>query len=84
MKNDQILPFHRAASCSQKLPCISSPFEPDKQHNEAVRIVRGESSCQLGPREPTYCVFAEAAAEQNAALGSVSRASQEQVDARLH
>lgn len=52
-------------------------------HNEAAGIVRGESSCQLGPREPTYCVFAEAAAEQNAALGSVSCTSQEQVDALL-
>lgn len=53
------------------------------RHNEAAGIVRGESSCQLAPRESTYCVFAEAAAEQNAALGSVSRASQEQVDAQL-
>lgn len=53
------------------------------QHNEDDGILWGESSCLRGPSEPTYCVFAEAAMEQNAALGSVSYTSQEQDDA-LH
>lgn len=53
------------------------------QYNEASDILWGESSCQRGPLEPTYCVFAEAAMEQNAALGSISHTSQEQDDALL-
>lgn len=35
------------------------------------------------PLETTYCVFAEVAMEQNAELGSVSVASQEQDEARV-
>lgn len=53
------------------------------QHNEAGDILRGESCCQPGPLEPTYCVFAEAAVEQNAALGSISHTSREQDEALL-
>lgn len=44
-------------------------------------LVWGERSCQRGPSEPTYCAFAEAAVEQNAALGSVSPTSREQDEA---
>ncbi len=51
------------------------------QYNEADDILWGESSCQCGPLEPTYCVFAEAAVEQNAVLGSISHTSREQDEA---
>lgn len=53
------------------------------QRNEADDILWGESSCQHGPLEPTYCVFAETAVGQNAALGSISHTSQEQDEALL-
>lgn len=84
--NTRCCNFPPHSSCSDFSP--PSPVycpgrDSSTRRNEAHDILRGESCCQPGPLEPTYCVFAEAAVEQNAALGSISHTSREQDEALL-
>lgn len=82
----QFLPIHHAVIFTPSpIYCLGRYCSQisSTQYNEADDILWGESSCQRGPLEPTYCVFAEAAVEQSAALGSISHTSQEQDEALL-
>ena len=74
------LPIHHAVIFTPSLIYCAGR---NKQYNESDDILWGEGCWQCAPWEPTYCVFAEAAAEQSAALDSLSHTSQEQDEALL-